>query len=69
MINQTVLKEYGWSSIVTFVAAFAVAIAPTVGSLPLDKAAIFALLAAGIRAGTRAVLNLLTTKFNTLSSQ
>jgi hypothetical protein len=49
------IKEYGWSSITTFVAAFAFAIAPLVGGAPLDKAALFAIVMVGVRAGTKAV--------------
>lgn len=69
MLTKDVINEYLWSSVVTFAAAFIVAIAPTIGSLPPESAALFALASVGFRAGFRAVLNLLTTKFNTLSSQ
>lgn len=47
--------EYAWSSLTTFVAAFCIAIVPLLGGLPLDKAAIYAVIFAGVRAGVKAV--------------
>jgi hypothetical protein len=52
------IKEYLWSSTTTFVAAFLFAVAPLIGGAPLDKAALFAILMAGVRAGVKAVLQL-----------
>lgn len=60
-MNSLILREYIWSSFITFIAAFGTAILPMLGGATWNKAAIFALLAVGIRAGVKAVLNLLTT--------
>jgi hypothetical protein len=59
-----IFKEYFWSSITTFLAAFFLAVAPLVGGVPLDKAALFAVVMAGVRAGVKAVLQLLATTTN-----
>lgn len=71
MFNNPVVNEYLWSSLVTFVASFGVAVSPLLtGPSPITftQAAVFGIVAVGVRAGFRAVLNLLTTKFNTVSS-
>lgn len=68
-MNPTV-KEYLWSALITFVAAFGVAVFPVAQmGIPVDQAALFALFAVGIRAGVAAVINLLATKGVTVSSK
>lgn len=66
--NKKLLKEYGWSATITFVTAFAVAIAPMAGDVELTRAAIFALLASGLRAGFSALINLIATAGRSISS-
>lgn len=53
------LKEFAWSSLTTFLAAFLLAIAPVVGEAPMDAAFWIALLIAGARAGVKAVMQYL----------
>ena len=65
---STTVKEYAWSSFVTFVAAFMIAAESGIGTVTLTKAALFALFAAAARSGFKAVLNLVTTKLQTISS-
>lgn len=69
MFSNLILREYIWSAFITFVAAFGTAILPALGGLQLEQGAVFALIAVGIRAGTAAVINLLATKFTTVSSK
>lgn len=52
-------KEFAWSSITTFIVSFAFAIAPLIGNSPLNKAAVFAIVMVGVRAGLKAVFHLL----------
>lgn len=62
------IKEYAWSSFVTFTVAFGLALTADT-TIPLDKVALFAVLLTAARAGTRAVFNYLATKFKTISSR
>lgn len=67
---SSLVKEYSWSALITFVAAFGVAIYPTVQmGIPVDQAALFAVIAVGVRAGIAAVINLIATKGTTVSSK
>lgn len=70
MFNNPVVNEYIWSSLITFVAAFGTTVVPlaNMSGGNWTQAAVFALVAVGVRAGFKAVLNLLTTKFQTASS-
>lgn len=66
---QNLTKEYLWSGFITFVTAFAVAVAPIAGGVDLSKAAILAMIAVGARAGFAAIINLVATGFKTISSK
>lgn len=59
MTNLSSLKEYVKSSLVTFIATFAAAVAPGFGDASFTKSALVALLLVGIRAGVKAVLEVL----------
>lgn len=63
------LKEYLWSSFITFATAFLFAIVPLLGDAEPTRAALFALALAGTRAGIKAIANLITTKGETISSK
>lgn len=68
-MNPTI-KEYLWSALITFVAAFGAAVFPVASmGAPIDQAALFALIAVGVRAGFAALINLLATNFKTVSSK
>lgn len=68
-ITKTVTREYLWSALITFVAAFGTAVLPGLGGLQMEQGAIFALIMVGIRAGTAALINLVATKGDTISSK
>lgn len=51
--------EFAWSSVTTFAAAFLFAVVPVIGGAPMDKAALFAIVLVGVRAGVKAVLQYL----------
>ncbi len=57
-----IVKEYAWAAFVTFIVAFGGALGALDGS-HFDQAAIFAVLAAGLREGGRAVINYTVTYF------
>lgn len=66
--TKKVVYEYLWSSLITFVLAFGAALA-TAGDVPMDKAALFAVILTAGRAGVRAVMNIIATSGTTLSSR
>lgn len=53
-------KEYLKSSAVSFIAGFALAVLPFIGDLSFSKAAIMGLVFVGVRAGVKAVLEVLS---------
>lgn len=67
--TKKVVYEYLWSSLITFVLAFGAALAPTIGSVPVGKAALFGVIVAAARAGVRAVVNLIASGFQSASSR
>lgn len=69
LINKAIVKEYAWSGFITFITAFLIAVAPQVGSASIDQAAVFGILLAGLRAGVSAIINLIATKLQTISSR
>lgn len=50
------IKEYLWSSLTTFVAAFLLAVAPMIGGAAMDQAVWLAIFMAGGRAGVKALI-------------
>ncbi len=67
--TKDLVKEYAWSAFITFVTAFLTAVLPTLGGVPFEQGAIFAMFAVGARAGGAAIINLLATRFTTISSR
>lgn len=51
--------EYLKSSVITFVATFAAAVLPGIGDVQFSKGAIIALILVGIRAGVKAIFEML----------
>lgn len=68
-LTKSITKEYLWSAFITFATAFFTAILPNLGGLPPEQGAIFAIIMVGIRAGVRAIINLLATGGSTASSR
>lgn len=66
---STTLKEYLWSSLVTFITAFIGTAIPLVDiGQPITEAVLISIGATALRAAVRAVLNVITTKGATVSS-
>ena len=59
MQNLSSWQEYFKSSVITFVAVFATAVLPQLGDAPMTKASLVALAMVGIRAGVKALLEIL----------
>jgi hypothetical protein len=53
------VKEYAWSTLTTFVAAFLLTVTPMIGNAPLETGFWLALIMAGGRAGVKAVMQLI----------
>lgn len=69
MFNNLIANEYVWSALITFITAFGAAIVPFIGAQPATMSALFAILAVGLRAGVTAIINLASTKGQTISSK
>lgn len=54
-MSKDQIVRYAISSALTFVAAFAIAVAPFVADVSPDQAALFGLVMVGVRAGVKAV--------------
>ncbi len=54
-------KQYLESSIITFIAAFSGAVAPSIGDLQFNRAAIIPLAFVGLRAGVKVLFELFAT--------
>lgn len=66
---SSTVKEYIWSSFVTFITAFIGTAIPLVNiGQPITEAVLISLGATALRAGVRAVLNVATTQGTTMSS-
>lgn len=66
---SSTVKEYLWSSFVTFITAFLASAIPLVNiGQPISEALLLSIGATALRAGVRALLNLAATQGTTTSS-
>ena len=66
-MNKSIIKEYAWAALVTFLAAFALSLSAT--DAPANQSALFGVIAAAGREAFRAAFNLVVTRFTTVSSR